>query len=373
MSLILAGGFALGGVAADKEACCKSEPFWLGGDISNTTADEARGRFTRNSAGEIVETTQLMKDLGMNAIRLRVWVNPTKGFCNAEDVLVLAKRARDLGMPVMIDFHYSDWWADPGKQNIPEAWEDLDYEGMKKAVADHTRETLIPIRDAGVDVKWVQVGNETSNGMLWDMGRAQTNPKQYAGLFKSGTDAVREVLPAAKVIVHLDNGFDQDLYDWNLGILKENGAEWDMVGMSLYPMYAMEWSYLPDEETSITRTIDNIKHVKEKFGTDVMIVEVGAPAARAKEGKKTIAEIIKRSAEETDGICKGVWYWAPECNSGDLDGYQLGAFMNDKPTEIMEAFTEAAAKYNSGNCCKSDKKDKTGKKTKTDNKGKKKK
>lgn len=322
------------------------EPFWLGADISATTMDEARGRFTCNREGEKVETTRLMKDLGLNAIRLRVWVNPDKGFCNAEDVLAMAKRARDLQMPVMIDFHYSDWWADPGKQNIPEAWKNYDFGQMKEAVARHTRETLIPIRDAGVDVKWVQVGNETSNGMLWEMGRAQTNPEQYAGLFKAGAQAVREVLPDAKVIVHLDNGFDRELYDWNLGILRDNGAQWDMIGMSLYPKYAVEWSKLPDEATAISRTVENIKHVKEKFGTDVMIVEVGAPALGGEESKNTIAAIIKGAAEETDGICKGVWYWAPECNSGDLDGYTLGAFLNDRPTVIMDAFTEAAAKYN---------------------------
>lgn len=334
---------------------CVKDPFWLGADISATTMDEARGRFTKNAKGEQVETTKLMQDLGMNAIRLRVWVNPEKGFCNPDDVLVMAKRARDLGMPVMIDFHYSDWWADPGKQNIPAAWKNLDYEGMKKAVAEHTRNTLIPIRDAGVDVKWVQVGNETTNGMLWDMGRAQKNPEQYAGLFKAGAAAVREVLPDTKIIVHLDNGFDRELYDWNLGILRDNGAEWDMVGMSLYPKYAVEWSKLPDEATAINRTIENIKHVKEKFGTDVMIVEVGAPALEAEEGKKTIAAIIKGAAEDTDGICKGVWYWAPECNSGDLDGYTLGAFLNDKPTVIMDAFTEAAKKYNGRACCKTEK------------------
>lgn len=339
----------------DGNSLCVDNPFWLGADISATTMDEARGRFTKNSKGEQVETTKLMKDLGMNAIRLRVWVNPDKGFCNPDDVLVMAKRARDLGMPVMIDFHYSDWWADPGKQNIPAAWKKLDYEGMKKAVAEHTRNTLMPIRDAGVDVRWVQVGNEITNGMLWDMGRAQTNPEQYAGLFKAGAAAVREVLPYAKIIVHLDNGFDRDLYDWNLGILRDNGAVWDIVGMSLYPKYAVEWSKLPDEATAINRTIENIKHVKEKFGTDVMIVEVGAPALEGEKSKKTIEAIIKGAAENTDGICKGVWYWAPECNSGDLDGYTLGAFLNDKPTVIMDAFTEAAEKYNVPCCNKSKK------------------
>ena len=89
------------------------EPFWLGGDIS-----------------------------GMNATRLRVWVNPKHGFCSPEDVLKMAKRSQALGMPVMIDFHYSDWWADPGKQNPPEAWVGMTLEQTKKALADHTRQTL---------------------------------------------------------------------------------------------------------------------------------------------------------------------------------------------------------------------------------------
>lgn len=323
-----------------------AEPFYLGADISQTTADEARGRFTRNAAGEITETTKLMKELGINAIRLRVWVNPEKGFSNAEDVLLMAKRARDLNLPVMIDFHYSDWWADPGKQNIPAAWKDMTYEEMKQALAAHTREVLQPIRDAGVDVRWVQVGNETSNGFLWPVGRAQKNPEQYAGLFKAGAAAVKEVLPEAKVIVHLDNGFDQILYDWNLDILRSNGAEWDMIGMSLYPKYAIEWSHMPDEDTAINLTADNIRHLKQRYGTDVMIVEVGAPALGGEASKETIAKIIRMAAEDTEGVCKGVWYWAPECNSGDLDGYTLGAFLNDRPTVIMDAFIEASEKYN---------------------------
>lgn len=324
-----------------------ADPFWLGADISQTTSDEARGRFTCNAAGERVETTRLMRDLGMNAIRLRVWVNPEKGFSSPDDVLTMATRARDLGMPVMVDFHYSDWWADPGKQNIPAAWKEMGYDQMRAALADHTRSTLQKLRDHGVDVRWVQVGNETSNGFLWPMGSAQDNPGQYAGLFKAGTQAVREVYPDAKVIVHLDNGFDQILYDWNLDILKSNGADFDMIGMSLYPMYAVEWSHMPDEQTSIDRTMKNIRHLKKRYGKDVMIVEVGARADGGETSRKTIAEIIRAAAEETDGVCKGVWYWAPECNSGDLDGYKLGAFLEDRPTVIMDAFTEAAAKYNS--------------------------
>ena len=109
----------------------------------------------------------------------------------------MAKRSQALGMPVMIDFHYSDWWADPGKQNPPKAWLGMTLEQTEKALADHTRQTLRLLKDNGIDVKWVQVGNETTHGFLWPMGRFEENPVNYASLTKAGIKAVREVYPEA--------------------------------------------------------------------------------------------------------------------------------------------------------------------------------
>ncbi|MBR5686030.1 MAG: glycosyl hydrolase 53 family protein, partial [Muribaculaceae bacterium] len=136
-----------------------ADTFWLGADISGTTQMEAWGVQLYNAQGEPRENTELMRELGLNAVRLRVWVNPKGGFCGPVDVLAMALRAQRLGMAVMIDFHYSDWWADPGKQNIPEAWKQLTYEQMCEALANHTRHTLQLLRTAGIDVRWVQVGN----------------------------------------------------------------------------------------------------------------------------------------------------------------------------------------------------------------------
>ena len=146
--------------------CClalqtQATDFWLGADISGTTELEARGVQLYNAQGEPRENTQLMRELGLNAVRLRVWVNPKGDFCSPVDVLMMALRAQRLGMAVMIDFHYSDWWADPAKQNIPQAWLGLGYEQMKLALAQHTRGTLQLLKTAGIDVRWVQVGNGT--------------------------------------------------------------------------------------------------------------------------------------------------------------------------------------------------------------------
>ena len=340
--------------------------FYKGADISWVTELESKGQKFYNAAGKEMECTALMKEYGMNAIRLRVWVDPSAhdNWCNKEDVLVKAKRAKALGMEVMIDFHYSDWWADPAKQNIPASWKGHSYEEMKKDLANHTKEVLQLMKDNGITPKWVQVGNETTNGMLWSvetneqgweikdengntiitesMGNATRNPKQYAGFFAAGYDAVKEIFPDAIVIVHLDNGFDADLYDWNLGILTSNDAKFDMIGMSLYPYWAESFHGKTADQT-ISGCMANIKRVSAKYGCDVMIVETGmlcaneqgklVSASVLEEGYKQLARIIKESKAVG---CKGVFYWEPECKPSQ---YKLGAFTEDgRPTRIMDAF-----------------------------------
>ena len=320
--------------------------FYKGADISWVTELESKGQKFYNANGEERECTALMKEYGMNAIRLRVWVDPKEhdNWCNKEDLLIKAKRAKALGMEVMIDFHYSDWWADPAKQNIPASWKGHSYEEMKKDLANHTKEVLQFLKNNDITPKWVQVGNETSNGFLWDMGHATNNPKQYAGLFASGYEAVKEVFSDAIVIVHLDNGWDENLYNWNLDILKNNGAKFDMIGMSLYP-YWSEIYHGKSAEVTIGGCMANIQKMKAKYGCDVMIVETGmlcadeqgklASASVLEEGYNQLARIIKESKEVG---CKGVFYWEPECKPSQ---YKLGAFTEDGfPTRIIDAFKE---------------------------------
>jgi arabinogalactan endo-1,4-beta-galactosidase len=311
--------------------------FWLGADISGTTELEARGTKLYNAKGEERENTALMKELGLNAVRLRVWVNPKAGFCSKEDVLVMALRAKVLGMAVMIDFHYSDWWADPAQQNIPEAWKDLNYKQMKKALAKHTCETLKLLKDNGIDVRWVQVGNETTNGFLWEMGRASTNMKQYAGLSQAGYKAVKKVFPKAEVIVHLDGGCDPKRYHFIFDGLRQYGAKWDMIGLSVYPYWDQRAKLTTSDDETLEKCIANMNALYERYHTKMMIVETGYEVARPEEGKAFLKRLISAAATQTGGHCEGVFYWAPELETH----YRLGAFKDHRPTAIMEAFTEA--------------------------------
>lgn len=316
------------------------EPFWLGADISGTTALEAHGGQLFNAQGEKRENTQLMKDYGLNAVRLRVWVNPKDGFCNKEDVLVMAKRAKAHDMAIMIDFHYSDWWADPAKQNIPEAWKELDYKQMKKALAKHTRETLQLLKDNDIDVKWVQIGNETTHGFLWDMGRAEKNMKQYAGLSDAGYAAVKKVYPKAICIVHLDGGCDIKRYHFIFNGLKQYKSRYDMIGLSVYPYWDIEAGLTKSDQETLDKAIANICQLYQEYGKELMIVETGYNADEPEKGKKFLSDLIEASVNQTEGHCKGVFYWAPE-----LEGhYKLGAFRNHRPTVIMDAYKEASLK-----------------------------
>lgn len=310
------------------------DTFWLGADISGTTQLEAQGVTLYNNKGEARENTALMKELGLNAVRLRVWVNPEGGFCSPRDVLRMALRAKALDMAIMIDFHYSDWWADPGKQNIPKAWAKMNLAQMKKAVAQHTAETLKLLKKNGVDVRWVQVGNETTHGFLWDMGRAETNMRQYAGLTQAGYNAVKKVYPHAQVIIHLDGGCDIARYNFIFDGLKKYGAHWDLIGMSVYPYWDIEAKLETTEEGTLHDVIANIKALNRKYGCDVMIVETGYQVSRPEAGKAFMKSLINAATNQTDGHCHGVFYWAPE-----LEGqYPLGAFKDHRPTAIMDAF-----------------------------------
>lgn len=311
------------------------ERFWLGADISGTTEMESRGIKFYNARGEIRENTALMKELNLNAIRLRVWVNPQGGWSGAQDVLDMAKRAKYYDMPVMIDFHYSDWWADPAKQHIPAAWQYMKYDEMRYALKEHTKEVLSLLKKHHIDVKWVQIGNETTDGFLWPMGRASENMEQYAGLTASGIEGVREIYPDAKIIIHLDGGCDQKRYDFILDGLKRYGVKWDIVGLSVYPY----WDILAKLETDWQGTVRdftrNIKHLYERYGTASMLVETGVEANKPVEGKKIMEAIIHAAQNDCDGHCYGVFYWAPELE-GD---YPLGAFQQGRPTIIMDAFS----------------------------------
>lgn len=315
--------------------------FAKGADVSWLTEMESAEKKFYNAEGKEMECMSLLKSLGINAIRLRVWVNPANGWCNAADMLVKARRANDLGLRLMIDFHYSDSWADPGKQTKPSAWNNLSFEELKSAVSNHTTEVLTLLKDNGITPEWVQVGNETGNGMLWETGKASTNMGNYAALTTAGYNATKAVFPNAKVIVHLQNGYDNSLFRWIFDGLKNNGGKWDVVGMSLYP----NWYTTPNDWSNANKAcLANMNDMVTRYGKEVMIVECGMSWDNAAASYSFLTDLIAKTKSVLNGKGLGVFYWEPQ-SYGQWKGYTLGAFDNNgKPTIAMNAFLTSTKK-----------------------------
>ena len=308
-----------------------------GADVSSVTEMESKGYRFYNKAGQERDLFALMKEIGFDAVRLRVWVNPAGGWNGKDDVLAKALRAKAQGLMVMVDFHYSDSWADPGKQIVPAAWKGKDAAAMAAAVKEHTREVLQALKGAGVDVAWVQVGNEVTGGMLWESGKVSgTSMGQFVSYFHAGREAVKAVYPDAKVILHLDNGWNLGTLDWFLTLAQAHSLQYDILGLSLYPSYWENGAY-PDWQPKVKQFIYNIPVLVQNYGKPVMLVEFGMPASQPDKAREALKYILDQTSGDDSFL--GVFYWEPE-SEHDRNGYDYGAFSGGKPTAALDPFAD---------------------------------
>lgn len=304
--------------------------FAKGADMGWISQQESSGkRFYNRMTGAQQDPFAVIKSQGIDAVRLRVWVNPSGGWCDGADTLYKAKRATAQGAKIMIDFHYSDSWADPGKQTKPAAWANHTIAQLTTDVYNHTWGILNYLKTNGVTADWVQVGNEINSGMLWPEGR-YTNFANLARLINSGYNAAKAVNPGSKVIIHLANGQDNGLFRWFFDNLRNNGAKYDVIGMSLYTT-SSNWSSMNNQ----IRT--NMNDMISRYGKDIMICEVGMDWQQSAAAKSMLRDLISKvRALGSRGL--GVFYWEPLAYPG-WQGYTLGAIdAGGKPTQALDAF-----------------------------------
>ena len=297
--------------------------FAQGADVSWVTEMEAASRKFYNRAGTEQDLFRLLRDdYGLNTVRLRVWVNPPGGYNNAADVLVKARRAQALGLRLLIDFHYSDTWADPGKQAKPVAWQSYNLAQLKQAVYDHTTAVLTLLKNNGITPEWVQVGNETNDGMLWPEGRISVSGfGSFAQLVDQGYAAVKAVSPMTKVIVHFANGYNNGAFRYFFDGLKNNGARWDVMGLSLYPD-ADTWP------TFTAQALANMNDLVARYpGKEVIVVETGMPSYLPIPTREMLRDLIAKTRSVAGGKGLGVLCWEPEAYS--WQGYNFGAWGTD--------------------------------------------
>jgi arabinogalactan endo-1,4-beta-galactosidase len=315
--------------------------FAKGADVGWLQQMEATGYVFRNEQGQPQDCFAILKAQGINSIRLRVFVNPSadkaSGHCSPAEVVQMAKRAASLGFRVMIDFHYSDTWADPGKQAKPAAWASHSFAQLLTDVYDHTYGTMQALRAAGVAPEWVQVGNEIPGGMLWPEGSTKNFP-QLAQLINQGYAAVKAASPGSKVIVHLDRGNDNALYRDFFDKLTANGGKFDVIGMSYYPYWLKQ-----DYTASIADLRANLLDMVARYpGKEVVVAEVGNDYTQVQNSYDMLAATLQavRAVPQNKGL--GVFYWEPE-GAKSWSGYQLCAWDDDgRPSPALKAFREAA-------------------------------
>jgi len=310
----------------------QSTGYAYGADVGWVTQEEKEGVVFRDASGEAADPFVLLKTLGVNAIRLRVWVDPKDGWNGKADLLAKAKRAQAQGQKLMIDFHYSDNWADPGKQIKPAAWASHSVAQLTDDVRDHTADVLRYLKDNGIDVAWVQVGNEITNGMLWPEGRTDqiTN---LAAFTNAGYDAVKSVYPDAKVVIHIDNGWDDvQARTWFDNYFAAGGKA-DIIGLSYYPY----WSKVKDWHVADPMLGDTMKDMVSRYRKPVMVVEVGYAWDQPQEAKAMLSDVIARNKALGD-MGQGVFYWEPD-GSQAWSHYPLGALDEQgRFTAAMDAF-----------------------------------
>ena len=322
--------------------------FALGVDLGWTEQLEMMGYRWINEEGKRVDPIEETKRLGANAVRLRVFVNPPKeslwtkedgttcmlGFCDPQSVLRIAKRVKDAGMKLMLDFHYSDHFADPLCQDIPKAWEHLSQAEIQQKVYEHTKNVLRLFKDNGIIPEWVQVGNEINAGIMIPQGGLKENPKDLISFLNAGYDAVKEICPETKVITHLAAVISRDWCEPFLDNFIKYEGKTDILGFSYYPY----WFQVKCDKEEL---YSYMKEYADRSSKPIMVVETGGDDSNEEETYdllKDSIEAIERFGD--DGL--GIFYWEPEANRKILpDGYPLGAakLVGEKTLQFTKALS----------------------------------
>ncbi|MRW87978.1 cellulase family glycosylhydrolase [Pseudoduganella sp. FT26W] len=315
-----------------------ADSFVKGADVGWLPQMEATGYKFYNSQGKEEDCLQILKDYGINTIRLRTWVNPSSdrvsGHNSKDETVAMAVRARKMGMRIMINFHYSDSWADPQQQRKPAAWQGHDFPQLLKDVYSYTHEVMRALKQAGVTPEWVQVGNETPTGMIYPEGHTDNWP-QLAQLINQGYDAIKAVSPGSKVVLHLDRGNDSQRFRTWFDNARAHGAKYDVIGMSYYPYWL---DGRPDYTASINDLAANMNDMAARYGKEVMVVEVGGEDSKPQNTYDMLVAVQRKVKAVPDHKGLGVIYWEPQ-GARSWSHYELSAWGDDgRATQAMEAF-----------------------------------
>ncbi len=250
----------------------------LGIDVSTYFEEKEHGAKYYDGERQ-VEPLDEFRINGVDLMRIRLWVDPKSesgepylaGNCDLDNFIRLARLAQGKGYGIMLDFHYSDFWCDPAKQCVPKSWRGQSLRQLVKTVGNYTLETLKRIKKEGIKLDYIQVGNEITNGMLWDAGKltdngdgTRGNYESLTALIKSGAESCRKVYPETKLILHLERSYDTVIYNEFFSHMQAAGVDYDCIGFSYYPYW----------HGTFAQFFNNVENCK-KFGKELLVVELG--------------------------------------------------------------------------------------------------
>ena len=297
----------------------------LGADISFLPQLEDRG-IKFSDGGVEKDAVQILKDHGLNYIRLRLFVNPEKdsgyspkkGFCDLDHTIAMAKRTRAAGMKFLLNFHYSDTWADPQKQFKPAAWKGLNFEQLRQTVFEYNKNVILAMKNAGVTPDMVQIGNEINHGMIWPEGHIN-NLDSLAQLIYAGIQGVKAADPSITIMLHIALGGQNDESRFFLDNMIMRGVPFDVIGLSYYPRW----------HNTLEDLRYNLDDLARRYDKDLIVVEYS-------QLKKEVNEL---SFDVYGGHGKGSAIWEP------LNTWESFFDRQGKSNELLKVYDELSKKF----------------------------
>ncbi|KAF2729859.1 glycosyl hydrolase 53 [Polyplosphaeria fusca] len=298
-----------------------------GVDWSSLLVEEKAGRTYKNTAGQTLPLETILKNAGVNTVRQRLWVNPSDGNYNLDYNLKLAARAKAAGLNIYLDLHYSDTWADPGKQGTPSAWRSLSRDALVQQIYNYTKSVCDAFQQHAIPLSLISLGNEITPGLLFPTGQlsSSSGPAAVAALLSSASRGVKasSLSPTPKIMIHLDNGWKWETQKWWYDLVLGAGlasSAFDVQGVSYYPFY--------NSGATLSALGSSLGNMVSRYGKEVMVVETDWPTycpnpryafpgdvkgiAFSVDGQK---EWMARVADKVGGVSggkgTGLFYWEP--------------------------------------------------------------